>query len=595
MTSGLRSDRSRFRISQIAEWLSGPLRANRPAYLKIALAAVFINLFALATSLFTMTVYDRVLPNNATESLIALSIGLAIVIGFDFALKLLRGYFTDFAGARIDRDVGEEMFDQLVTMRLDRRRGPTGVLAGIMRELEALRDFFASATIIAIVDVPFILLILAVIALIGGPVVFVPLAMVPLVAIAGWWTYPAMDRLGANSLEQGLHKQAVLVETIGALETVKASGAARLLGERWRKAVVSHAAVSLRHRLTGMIALTFAQSAQMISYAGVVVVGVGLIAERELSLGGLIACSILAGRAVAPLTQIASLLSKISTTRSAYDRIDAVMQTERETVSGEPLAPATLRGDIEFDRVSFRYPDTETRALSDVSFRIKPGEKVAIIGRVGSGKSTVARLILGLYPPDEGNVMIDQIDVRQFDKPALRSMVGAALQESVLFSGTVRENILTGREDLTDDHLLRAAELSGTHAFISRLTNGYDRRLVDRGESLSGGQRQSIALARALAGDPRILVLDEPSSQMDNETESAVIDAIAENMAGHTLLVITHRTPFLRIVDRVIAMDRGRVLADGPRDEVLARLRSGPGERAGQGRSNLVTTRVARP
>ena len=337
----------------VAEWLMAPIRANRPIYLRVALAAAIINLFALATSLFTMIVYDRVLPNNATDSLIALSIGLGIIVVFDFMLKLLRGYFTDFAGARIDREVGAEVFGQLTTMRLDRRQGSTGRLAGIMRELEALRDFFASATVTAIVDVPFIFLILIVIFLIGGPVVLVPLAMIPLVLISGWLTYPAMDRLGAESLRQGLHKQAVLVETIGGLETVKASGSAGLLERRWDMAVTDHAALSLRHRLIGLIATTMAQSAQMISYAGVVIVGVSQIAQRDLSLGGLIACSILGGRAVAPLTQITALLSRISTTRSAYREIDKVMQTERETMERSTLAPATIKGAIAFERVHF--------------------------------------------------------------------------------------------------------------------------------------------------------------------------------------------------------------------------------------------------
>ena len=577
---------------RIAAWLREPLRRNRSIYLRVALAATFINLFALATSLFTMVVYDRVLPNNATDSLIALAIGLGIVIVFDFVLKMLRGYFTDFAGARIDRDVGARVFEQITTMRLDRRRNSTGALAAIMRELESLRDFFASATVTAIVDVPFILLILAVIAIIGGPVVFVPVAMIPLVLLAGWLSYPAMDRLGAGSLREGMHKQSVLVETIGALETVKAAGSSAMLGERWDKAVTDHADLSLRHRLTSLIALTFAQSAQMISYAGVVIVGVGLIAERELSLGGLIACSILAGRAVAPLTQIASLLSRISTTRSAYEQIDAVMQTERETVEGQPLAPASLSGSIAFDRVSFTYPGNEVPALDDLSLTIGAGEKVAIIGKVGSGKSTLARLILGLYPPATGNVLVDGIDVRQFDKPTLRRMIGAALQESVLFSGSVRDNILLGRDDLDDEAMLRAARIAGADAFIGRIANGYDRVLGDRGESLSGGQRQAIALARALAGDPQVLLLDEPSSQMDNETENAVIDAIDREFADRTLVVITHRTPFLRIVDRIVVMDRGAIVTEGPRDEVLARIRGGA--RTDSTAGGYVTTSLGR-
>ncbi len=566
-----------------------PLRANKPIYLRVALAAVFVNIFALATSLFTMVVYDRVVPNNATESLIALSIGLGIVIIFDFILKMLRAYFTDVAGARIDHEVGRRVFEQILTIRLDKRKGSTGALAGLMRELEALRDFFASATVTAIVDVPFIFLILAVIAVIGGPVVLVPLVMIPLVLLAGWFTHPAMDRLSARALGQGLHKQTVLVETIGGLETVKASAAGPMLAERWQGAVSDHAGTALRQRLTSNIALTFAQSAQMIAYAGVVIVGVGLIAQQELSFGGLIACSILGGRAVAPLTQIAGLLSRLNSTRSAYRQINALMETENETATGTPLRLNSMRGEIEFSNVSFSYPGSEVRALAGVSFKISPGERVAIIGRVGSGKSTIARLIMGLYPPDEGSVMADGVDIRQLDKQQLRESIGASLQESVLFSGTVRDNIALGRESVDDTELLRAAEVSGTHIFMKQLANGYDRRLADRGEGLSGGQRQSIALARAIAGRPRILVFDEPSSQMDTDTENIVLNNLEEEVLDRTVVVITHRTPFLRLVDRIIVVDQGKIIADGKRDAVLAKMASGT-KQVKSAATGLVTT-----
>lgn len=557
---------------RFADWLLEPMRANRPIYMRVALAAAFINIFALATSLFTMVVYDRVVPNNATESLIALAVGLGIVILFDFILKMLRAYFTDLAGAAIDRDIGQTVFRQLLRVRLDAKKGSTGALAGLMRELETLRDFFASATITAIVDVPFILLTLAVIAIIGGPVVFVPLAMVPLVILAGYLTHPAMDRLSAQGMGQGLLKQSVLVEAIGGLETVKTAGAGNMLTRRWVDAIDEHAGTTLRQRLVSNIATTFAQSAQMISYAGVVIIGVSLIAENELSLGGLIACSILGGRAVAPLGQIASLLSRLTTTRAAYRQINALMGTPVEGPSGEAFKLSKPRGEIEFRNVSFRYPDTAEKALDGVSFTIKPGEHVALLGRVGSGKSTVARLVLGLYPPEEGTVMIDQLDVRQIDPDTLRAKVGSSMQETVLLSGTVRDNIALGREHVDDEEMLRAASLSGTHGFMQHVTNGYDRRLADRGEGLSGGQRQSIALARALAGRPQIVLLDEPSSQMDTQTEQQVLARLQEELTGRTLVVVTHRPPFLKLVERIILLEKGKVIADGPRDEVMKLL-----------------------
>jgi ATP-binding cassette subfamily C protein LapB len=558
--------------TRFAPWLMEPMRRNRSVYFKVALAAVMINIFGLMTSLFTMTVYDRVVPNNATSSLVALSIGLAIIVIFDFALKLLRAYFVDIAGASIDREVGETLFGRLLSLRLDLKKGSTGSLTGLMRELEALRDFFASATMTAIVDLPFIFLTLALVAIIGGKVVFVPGAAIPIVIGVGLLTQPAMDRLSAKSMGEGLQKQSVLVETVGGLETVKATGAGRLLARRWARAVEQHSASSLRQRLVASIGITTATSAGTISYAGVVVLGVGLIAKQELTMGGLIACSILAGRAIAPLAQISQLLSRMTTTRTAYRQLNQMMNLPPEGPSGEGLKLAGVKGRIEFRNVSFRYPGAPEKTLDGVSFVVEPGEHIALLGRVGSGKSTIARLILGLYPPEEGVVMIDGTDIRQLDPVELRRHLGAALQESVLLTGSVRENIVLGREEVDDEELLRASELSGTHGFIGQVANGYDLRLADRGEGLSGGQRQSIALARALAGRPKIVLFDEPTSAMDSQSETALLQRLQGELKDRTLVLITHRPPLLALVSRILLIERGRVVADGPRDEVLKRI-----------------------
>jgi ATP-binding cassette subfamily C protein LapB len=557
---------------RFADWLMEPMRRNRSVYLKVALAAVMINIFGLVTALFTMTVYDRVVPNNATSSLVALSIGLAIVVIFDFVLKLLRAYFVDIAGASIDKDVGETLFHRLLRLRLDLKKGSTGALTGLMRELEALRDFFASATLTAVVDLPFILLTLLVVWIIGGAVVIVPLLMVPLVIGVGLLTQPAMERLSARAMGEGLLKQSVLVETIGGLETVKATGAGRLLAGRWSRALDQHSDSSLRQRLIASIGITTATSAGTISYAGVVIVGVSMIANQTLTMGGLIACSILAGRAVAPLAQISQLLSRMTTTRTAYRQLNELMTMPPEGPAGEALKLSDVKGRIEFRGVSFRYPGSPEKALEEISFTIQPGEHVALLGRVGSGKSTIARLVLGLYPPEDGLVMIDGTDIRQLDPLDLRDQIGAALQESVLLTGSVRENIELGRAEVNDEELIRAAELSGTHSFIGQIANGYDLRLADRGEGLSGGQRQSIAIARALAGRPPIMVFDEPSSAMDSQTETTLIQRLQEELKDRTLVLITHRPPLLALASRIILMDKGRIVADGPRDEVLKQI-----------------------
>ena len=557
---------------RLAAWLMEPMRRNRATYWKVALAAVFINVFGLLTSLFTMTVYDRVVPNNATSSLVALTIGLGIVIIFDFILKMLRAYFVDHAGAQIDRDIGESVFERLLRMRLELKKGSTGALAGMMRELEALRDFFASATLSAVVDVPFIFLTLLIVWIIGGPVVIVPALMVPMVVLIGWLTHPAMERLSAQAMGEGLLKQSVLVEAIGGLETVKTAGAGPLLSRRWLKAVQQHSDSSLRQRLVAAIGVTFATSAGTISYAGVVIVGVNLIAERELTMGGLIACSILAGRAIAPLAQISQLLTRMTATRTAYRQINEMMQMPSEGPEGIPIKLASVEGKVEFRNVGFRYPGAPERALDSLSFTINAGEHVALLGRVGSGKSTIARLILGLYPPEEGLIMIDGTDIRQLDPSDLRTHVGAAMQESVLLTGSVRENIQLGRPQVPDEELLRVAQISGTHQFMGQIANGYDLRLADRGEGLSGGQKQSIAIARALAGRPPIMVMDEPSSAMDAQTEGALIQRLQEEFKGRTLILITHRPPLLQLVQRIILLDQGKIVSDGPRDNVLKQI-----------------------
>ncbi len=557
---------------RFARWLTEPIRANRPTYLKVGVAAAVINLFGLVTSLFTMTVYDRVVPNQAIESLVALSIGLAIILLFDFVLRILRSYFVDLAGADIDRDLGEQVFDRLLKIRMDSKRGSTGALTGTIRELETLRDFFASASITALVDVPFIILTLAVIALIGGVIVFVPLAMIPLVVLAGWLSKPALDRLSARSMNSGLYKQGVLVESIGALEMVKSTGAAPMLRKRWLDAIGEHTSSSLRQRLVSSIAVTVATTVNTMSYAGVVIVGVFLIADGRLTIGALVACSILSGRAVQPLATIASLLSRLSAVRIAYDQIERMMQQPSEGAAGRPLATRSVQGHVELREVSFTYPDKPEKSLDRVNLTIRPGEHVALIGRVGSGKSTIARLILGLYEPQEGLVLIDGNDIRQLQPDEIRAKIGAVIQETALLSGTVRENILLDRAGLDDEEMLRAARLSGTHRFMGSIVNGYNLVLADRGEGLSGGQRQSITIARALAGSPRILLFDEPTSAMDTGSEAELIERLKEEAKGRTLVLVTHRTSLLVLADRIVIVEGGRIARDGPRDAMLRDL-----------------------
>jgi ATP-binding cassette, subfamily C, bacterial LapB len=572
--------RAKFGIAErkprFARWLTDPIRANAGLYVQAAVAAVMVNLFSLVTSLFSMTVYNRIVPNNATASLVALSIGVGIIMIFDFLLKMLRGYFIDIAGQRIDRTVGEAIFARMLAMKIEDRRGSSGAFAGLLREFETLRDFFASATLVAIVDVPFIALFMAVIWMIGGALVLVPLLLVPLVVASALVSQPVLERLAARGMVQGLSKQGVLVEAISGLETVKSSQAGPLLARRWAQAVDAHAAASLQQRLVSAMTINIAGTAQNICYIAVVIAGVAMIGAGTLTMGGLIACSLIAGRCVAPLGSIAGLLTRLSHTRTAYSQLDAHMQGGDEAAHKvDYLRRPRIAGAIEFRDVSFKYPAAHANALDRVSFKIEPGERVAILGRVGSGKSTIARLILGLYAPNHGSVLVDDTDIRQIHPDDLRRNIGAVLQDVFLLTGSVRENIALGAADVDDDAVLHAAKVSGTHDFVGAMASGYDLRLADRGEGLSGGQRQSIAIARALTQHRPIMLLDEPTSAMDIQSEDALIARLDDELKGRTVVLVTHRQSMLRLADRIIILDKGQLIAQGPRDDVLKSIAIG--------------------
>jgi ATP-binding cassette subfamily C protein LapB len=553
-------------------WLVDALLAHRGTYYRAALAALFTNIFALASSLFSMVVYNRIVPSGATASLIALSVGMAVVLLFDFVLRVLRGWFVDIAGRDVDAALGNAMFARLLSLRMADRQGSAGAFSGLLRELETVRETLASTTLIALVDLPFTLLFLGVIAMIGGPLVMVPLLMVPAVVLASLAVQPALDRLARENLGQGFSKQGIVVETVAGLETVKAGRAGPMLEARWHKAMTENAGSALSSRLLSAVAINVAQSAQTIAYVGTVIHGVFMIADGNLTSGALIAASILSGRVVAPLGQVAGLLTRLSATRAAIARLDQFMANPAEPGAKASVRRLWLKGGIEFADVTFRYPGKSQPALNGVTLKIQPGERVGIIGKVGSGKSSIARLALGLYQPDSGQVLIDGADLRQFHPDDLRGNVGAVLQDVTLFSGSIRDNITLQAPQVDDAEMLRVARLSGIYDIIGALENGFDLMLADRGEGLSGGQRQGIAIARALAGKPPILIMDEPTSAMDNQAESQLIDRLREELMGRTLLLVTHRTAMLKLVDRLVVMAGGRIVADGPRDVVLRSL-----------------------
>ena len=550
-------------------WFWESLLAHRWSYFQVVVAAFMINLLGLSTSVFVMVVYDRVLPNEAIESLVALSLGVAIALIFDFAIKTLRAIFLDRAGQSADQKMGRLIFDQLLDVRLSQRRGTTGSFANTLREFESLREFFTSATLITLVDLPFVLIFLGVIYLIGGPLALVPLLAVPTVIGIGMSIQPIMSKHSARIFREGQQKQSVLVETIAGLEAVKAVGAGRHMRARWEDAIERQAEFSTRSRSISQFALNATMLVQQIAQVAIVVFGVFLIIEGRLSMGALIASVMLTGRALAPLGQLAQTLTRLHHARTSYHAIDSLMRAEREHPQGHKwLSRPRLSGKIDFESVSFTYPGSDMLALRDISFSIVPGEKVAILGRIGCGKSTIARLLLGLYQPTSGTILLDNTDLRQIDPEDLRRNVGAVLQDPWLFSGSVRQNIAIGAVRPGDADILRAAELAGVDVFIARHRAGYDFAVGERGEGLSGGQRQAVTVARALIGRPPILLLDEPTSAMDSQSELQMIQRLKSALHSQTVVVITHRTSLLALVDRVIVVDQGRVIADGPKSIV---------------------------
>ena len=554
-------------------WFWGVVLRQWPVYAEVALAAALINLFVLATPLFVMNVYDRVVPNNALATLWVLATGVVIVFAFDFLLKLLRAYFVDTAGRIADLKLASAIFAQVMDLQLAARPASAGAFANDLREFESLRDFFNSASITALVDLPFLLLFIATIWLLGGPVALVPAVAVPLVVAVGLLLQLPLERAARMNLRDAARKHGVLVEAINGLETIKSVGAASRAQSAWELQVAASARSAGSSRFWSAFATHFTSLTANLVTVGVIVVGVHQIGAGQLTMGALIACSILAGRAMAPLAQVASVLNRYHQARAAYASLNRVMGLPRERGPGRRfLHRPKLAGSLELKQVSFTYPRQKLPALAEVSFKIEAGERVGLIGRIGSGKTTVEKLLLGLYQPDRGAVLVDGTELRQIDPADLRRNIGCVPQDLVLFQGTLRENIALAAPRADDEAVLRAARAAGVDDFAARHPLGYDMIVGERGEALSGGQRQAIAIARALLMDPPILILDEPTSFMDNAAEARLKTRLAELLPGRTLLLVTHRASLLSLVDRLIVLDFGRMVADGPREEVLRRL-----------------------
>ncbi|PLX71277.1 MAG: type I secretion system permease/ATPase [Desulfuromonas sp.] len=567
---------SELQLVDTKRWFWGTILKFYPIYKHVLLATVLINILALASPLFVMNVYDRVVPNNAIETLWALAAGVLIAYLFDFLLRNLRSYFTDIAGKNADVIIASKLMQQMTAMRLDHKPESAGTLANNLREFETLREFFSSSTLMALVDMPFIFIFIALISYIAGPLAFAPLLAVPVVVLVGLFLQVPFQRVIERSFREGAQKNALLVEAISGIETIKTSMAEGQIQKRWEEIVGLNAKSMSRARALANFSVTFSQwSAQLVSVM-IIIGGVYLIAEGALTLGGLIACNILVGRAMAPLGAVAAMLTRFQQSRMALKSLDLLMRQPNERPVGQEFLRAQdLESSFECENVGFTYPSSQVAALENVNIKIKPGERVGFIGRTGSGKSTLGRLALGLYHSQQGAVKLGGIDVRQLHVAELRRHIGYVSQDNFLFYGTVRDNIALGAPYVDGQAILRAANLAGVTDFVRNHPAGFDMQVGERGLNLSGGQRQAVTIARALLLEPRILVLDEPSSAMDNNSEVVLRERLASAIADRTLLLFTHRTSMLQLVDRLVVLDGGKVVADGPKQQVLRALKGG--------------------
>lgn len=557
-------------------WFWGTILGSWRIYRDVLLASLLINVFVVASPLFVMNVYDRVVPNQAFDTLWVLATGALIVFSFDFILKMVRSYFIDLAGKKSDILLSSRIMERVLGLSMAARPTSVGSFAKNLQEFESIRDFITSSTITALVDLPFTLIILSVIFMLGGPLALIPLACMGLIGIYSVAIQGPLRRSVEKTIRSSAQKNATLIESLSGMEALKVAQAESDVQYKWEKSVGHIATWGIKTKMLSSSASTFSAYVQQLANVGMVSLGVYLISSGDLSMGGLIASVMLSGRCMAPMAQIAGLATRYNQAKSALDGLNQVMEmpVERHDDRDYVNRPE-LSGNLEFDAVNFAYPGEEVHALRDVSLKIKSGEKVAIIGRIGSGKTTMEKLILGLYEPGEGAIRIDGIDLRQINPTDLRSNIGCVSQDINLFYGSIKENITLGASYVDDAQILKAAEIAGVTEFANKHPNGLDMIVGERGLNLSGGQRQSIALARALLTDPPILVLDEPSSSMDNTTELRMKQQLKERCKDKTIVLVTHKASMLDLVDRLIVVDNGRVVADGPKEQVHAALKQG--------------------
>ena len=555
-------------------WFWGTLAKSRDIFASVLLSSILINLFILATPMFTMNVYDKVVPNDAIATLWVLVAGIVTVYIFDTLLRYVRTYLLEIAGKKSDVIMSSLIFSQVLNLKMDQWPPSIGAFASQLREFESIRNFFTASTIATLVDLPFAIIFLLVIYYIGGPMIAVPLIIIALLMLYSFILIRPLKESVEATYEASANKNAHLIETLRTIKTVKALGTSNYAQWVWEESSGTIANRSMRARILSSSITVVTNLMVQFNTIGLIAFGIYRIGDLELSLGGLIAIVMLASRAVAPMGQIAALITSFEQTKTAFRSLDELMQKAIERPEGKSYVRRPgFEGAIQFRDLDFSYPEAPKKSLSGINIKIKAGEHVGIIGKVGSGKTTLMKLIIGLYQGSAGSIAVDNIDINQIDPADLRKNIGYLSQDIELLRGTIRENIAYKDLHVNDERLIQAAAVSGVDIFVNQLPQGFDTQVGEDGGFLSGGQRQAIALGRAVLLNEPILILDEPTNSFDNTTESIVKKRLHEYTRDRTLLLVTHKAPMLDLVERLIVMDEGRIVMDGPKEEVLNALK----------------------
>ncbi|WP_257275923.1 type I secretion system permease/ATPase [Endozoicomonas sp. SESOKO4] len=564
-------------------WFWDTLRLSFPIYRDVLIASVVINLFVLSTPFYVRNIYDRVVPNSAFDTLWAFSIGIAIIFSFDLLLKLIRTFFLDVAGRKSDVILSSRIFAHVQALKLEHRPRSVGSFAKRVSEFESIRDFITSATLTTLVDIPFVIIFLIAIYIFSGYLAIVPVVSIFIILVITLLIRRPVDEAISHSYGASALKNGLLIETLNGLETVKSNRMEGLNQRKWEQNVGEASYWSNRSRLYSTFGTSTSGFIQQMTTVALLIVGVYEIANHDLTMGGLIAVSMLTGRVISPMTQVAGLIARWGQTKEAYNGIAGIMAMPVEREDEKQYLQCDLtEGHFQLENVSLTFPEHTVPVIKSVSINIPAGSRLAVIGRIGCGKTTLLRLLMGLYTPTEGVIKLDGIDIRQHDPSDLRKMTGCVEQQPTLFSGTIRDNIATGTPYATDAQILKAAEMAGVVEFTATHPEGLNRECGEQGRMLSGGQRQCVALARALLRDPKILIFDEPTSALDQDSERKLIQRLNRLAPDKTIIVFTQRLAILSLLDSIAVMDDGEILMKGTKQEILDQL---AGEPPGQKRA----------